>query len=372
MADIFGTDFSETLIGTSGNDNIEGRGGDDTLDGRGGDDRLDGGSGDDLIYGGSGNDILIGGTGSNDLIGNSGFDLFTVSTRTSAGFSDDLVWDFTFDIDQVDLRAWGVSDFSQVQELLQFDGFGDATLNAFYAGQDHWLTLNNVSPLDLISSDFVYADPAAMTAVGTGQADVMFGGRFDDALNGGAGCDMLLGGQGNDRLYGGLGDDNLIGGDGNDRMYGGDGNDVLQGNAGNDALRGDAGNDCLYGDSGNDRLAGSAGTDDLYGGSGADLFVFRDGDFGGMTRSTADFIGDFHHSEGDRIDLHLVDAVAGGADNAFTFIGGASFSGVAGQLRYLFSGGDTFVQGDTNGDGHADFLIYIGGIHSLTSSDFVL
>ena len=372
MADIIGTDFSETLTGTSGNDNIEGRGGDDTLYGRSGDDRLDGGTGDDWLDGGSGNDILIGGTGVNDLVGNFGFDTFTVSTRTSAGFSDDLVWDFTFDIDQVDLRAWGVSDFSQVQELLQFDGFGDATLNAFYGGHDHWLTLNDVSPRDLISSDFVYADPAAMTAVGTAQDDVMFGGRFDDALNGSGGNDILLGGLGNDRLYGGTGNDDLIGGDGNERLYGGDGNDVLEGNAGDDAMRGDAGNDVIYGDSGNDRLEGSAGTDDLIGGSGADRFIFRDGDFGGMSRSTADFIADFHHSEGDKIDLRLVDAVAGGTDDAFTFIGGASFSHVAGQLRYLFSGGDTFVQGDTNGDGSADFLIYLGGTHSLAAGDFIL
>src|SRR3954454_14324927 len=123
MADIFGTDFSETLTGTSGNDNIEGRGGNDTLYGRSGDDRLDGGTGNDWIDGGSGHDILIGGAGVTDLAAHSRFDTFTVSARTSAGFSDDLVWDFTFDIDQVDLRAWGVSDFSQVQELLQSDGF---------------------------------------------------------------------------------------------------------------------------------------------------------------------------------------------------------------------------------------------------------
>src|SRR4051794_30926710 len=167
MADIFGTESSDTLSGTSGSDNIFGRGGNDTLYGNGGNDRLDGGTGNDTLFGGSGNDILIGGDGVNDLVGDSGFDVFTMSTRTAAGFSDDLVWDLQFDVDHVDLRAWGVSDFSQVQALLQFDSFGDATLNAFYAGQDHWLTLNNVDPRDLIASDFIYADPAAITATGT-------------------------------------------------------------------------------------------------------------------------------------------------------------------------------------------------------------
>src|SRR4051794_4097829 len=148
MADIFGTESSETLNGTSGNDNIFGRGGNDTLDGRGGNDRLDGGSGNDTLFGGSGNDILIGGDGINDLVGDTGADLFTVSARTSTAFSDDLIWDFTFDVDRTDLSAWGVSDFSQIEALLQFDAFGDATLNAFYAGQDHWLTFNNVDPRD--------------------------------------------------------------------------------------------------------------------------------------------------------------------------------------------------------------------------------
>lgn len=372
MADIFGTDSTETLRGTSGSDNIYGRGGNDTLYGNGGNDRLDGGTGNDLLVGGSGNDVLIGGDGVNDLVGGSGFDLFTVSPRTSAGFSDELIWDFRFDVDQVDLRAWGVSDFSQVQALLQFDPFGDATFNAYYAGQDHVLTLNNVDPRDLIASDFIYADPAAITATGTALDDVMFGSRFDDVLSGGAGFDILLGGLGNDRLNGDSGNDDLIGGDGNDRLAGGTGSDLLEGDAGLDILNGGSGRDFLYGGSGNDQLRGATGTDDLYGGSGADLFIFDDGEFGGMTRSTADYIADFSRVQGDRIDLRPVDAIAGGTDDAFTFIGTASFSGVAGQLRYFVSNGDTFVQGYVNGDGQPDFLIFLEGTHSLAATDFGL
>ena len=372
MADIIGTSSSETIDGTSGSDNIEGRGGDDWIDADGGNDRIDGGTGDDVIFGGSGDDVIIGGTGFNDLYGESGFDTFTVSERTSSGFSDDLIWDFTFDVDQVDLSAWGVSDFSQVEALLQFDDFGDATLNAFYAGHDHWLTFDSVDPRDLISSDFIYADPAAINAAGTTLDDVMFGSRVDDILAGGSGHDILLGGLGNDRLSGGSGDDDLIGGDGDDVMAGSAGSDFLEGDSGADNLNGGADRDFVYGDSGNDRVRGGAGTDDLYGGSGADRFIWDDGEFGGMSRTTADYIGDFHHSEGDKIDLRLVDAVAGGADDAFTWIGTAAFSGVAGQLRYLFAGGDTFIQGDTNGDGKADFLIFLEGSHSLVSGDLLL
>ena len=200
----------------------------------------------------------------------------------------------------------------------------------------------------------------------------MFGSRFDDVLGGGAGNDTLLGGLGNDRLSGSSGNDNLIGGDGNDSMSGSTGSDYLEGDAGADSLNGGSGRDFLYGDSGNDRLQGGAGTDDLYGGSGADRFIFANGDFGGMTRSTADLIGDFSHTEGDKIDLRQVDAITGGLDDAFTFIGNQAFSGVAGQLRYFVSNGDTFVQGDTNGDGQPDFLIYLAGSHSMVATDFLL
>lgn len=361
--DIIGTSSSETIDGTTGDDNIYGRGGNDVLRGL---------AGDDWLFGESGDDTLIGGLGINDYWGGSGADIFAMDQRTAAGFSDDLIWDFTFDVDQIDVSAWGVSDFSQIEYLLEFDAFGDATLDAFYAGHDHVLTIDGVSPLDLISSDFIYANPAAITAVGTSAADVMFGSRNGDSLKGLGGSDIVLGGLGDDLLYGNDGNDDLIGGDGADRLYGGNDSDLLEGNAGNDNLRGDAGRDYLYGGSGNDTVWGGAGTDDLYGGTGADRFIFKNGEFGGLTRSTADYIGDFHHSEGDRIDLRGVDAVTGGTDDAFSFIGNASFSGVAGQLRYFKSDGDTFLAGDLNGDKVSDFIIFIEGSHTIVSADLLL
>ena len=368
----FGTNYSDTIYGSSGDDNIYGYGGDDLLDGRGGDDWIFGGSGDDIIYGGSGNDDLFGGTGTNDLYGGSGYDYFVMGPRTSAGFSDDLVQDFELGIDKIDLRDWGVSDFTQVLALIDTDFYGDATLNAFYAGYDHWLTVDDEAPWELVASDFVFADPAAITATGTGYDDVMFGSRYGDSLRGEAGHDILLGGLGNDSLNGGSGNDDIVGGDGNDAMVGGTGSDLLEGNSGADYLGGGSGGDFLYGDSGNDRLRGGSAADDMYGGSGADTFIFVDGEFGGTTRSTADYIGDFSHAAGDRIDLRLVDAVAGGGDNAFTFIGNQPFTGGGGQLRYFYYDGDTFVAGDTNGDRVADFLIYLEGNYNLVASDFLL
>ena len=236
MAVIQGNNSSEVLNGTSSSDTIFGAGGNDELYGHGGDDLLDGGTGNDFLDGGSGNDSLIGGLGVNDLQGGSGLDLFVMSQRSLAGFSDDLVYDFTFDEDKVDLSAWGVSDFAQVTALLAVDSTGSATLNAFYGGLDHVLTLDGIWPGDLIASDFIYADPAALNVAGTTSDDVLFGSRNNDVLQGLAGRDILLGGQGDDQLYGGTGLNDLIGGTGNDLYFVDDQRDLIVERAGEGTL----------------------------------------------------------------------------------------------------------------------------------------
>ena len=74
-----------------------------------------------------------------------------------------------------------------------------------------------------------------------------------------------------------------------------------------DTLAGNSGNNTLQGFSGNDLLDGRGGNDFLLGGAGADTFVYAAG--GG-----ADHIGDFSHSDGDRIDLSGVTGVHSLAD----------------------------------------------------------
>jgi len=61
-----------------------------------------------------------------------------------------------------------------------------------------------------------------------------------------------------------------------------------------------------------------------------------------------------------------------GGNQTFTFIGTESFRNVAGELRYQEISGNTFVYGDTNGDGVADFMIRLDGGHALVAGDFVL
>ena len=116
------------------------------------------------------------------------------------------------------------------------------------------------------------------------------------------------------------------------------------------------------------RWYGGAGADMMYGGTGRRLVLFRLRRRDRPTASRMTIIVDFSSAEGDRICLSGIDANTTVAGNqAFTYIGAAAFTGVAGQLNYI--GG--FVQGDTNGDRVADFRIEVNAF-SLSATDFLL
>ena len=134
----------------------------------------------------------------------------------------------------------------------------------------------------------------------------------------------------------------------------------------------DSFSDRLDGGAGDDVLHGGAGRDDLIGGTGADRFLFDDGDFGGLTGTSADRIFDFSVDESDLIDLSLVDAIDGGHDDTFVWIGASAFSGTAGELRYEAMEGFALVAGDTDGDGAADFALRLDDIAVLSASSFIL
>lgn len=163
------------------------------------------------------------------------------------------------------------------------------------------------------------------------------------------------------------------GGAGNDTLYGYDGSDRISGGSGADKLYGGSGNDTLKGDAGNDRLTGEAGADKLYGGSGADTFVFNSTKDSTVAASGRDKIYDFSRSQGDKIDLKAIDANSKSAGNqTFKFIGDDDFHKKAGELRYEKKSGDTYVHGDVNGDGKADFSIVLDLSLSMSKGDFIL
>ncbi|MDF8332406.1 calcium-binding protein [Novosphingobium cyanobacteriorum] len=148
--------------------------------------------------------------------------------------------------------------------------------------------------------------------------------------------------------------------------------DVLSGDGRTNVIKGRGGNDKLYGREGDDVIHGNAGRDTMWGGAGTDRFVFGTGDTS-FDRAGADRIADFRPTDRDIIDLSAIDADTGQTGNqAFSFIGTAAFGKVAGQLRATFAGGNTFVEGDSNGDGLADLTIRIDGEIGMSVVDFVL
>ncbi len=149
--------------------------------------------------------------------------------------------------------------------------------------------------------------------------------------------------------------------------------DTIHALAGDDRIDGRTGNDSLYGGAGRDTLTGGAGADRLKGGAGADIFVFKSIKETTVAASGRDTVLDFSRKDGDRIDLKAIDAnTKSGSDQAFAFIGAQAFHKKAGELRYEAKGGDTFLSGDVDGDGKADFSIRFNATLAFAKGDFIL
>jgi Ca2+-binding RTX toxin-like protein len=338
---IIANDDTAAYAGDEAGNSLIGDVNDNWMDGRGGADSLAGGIGADTLVGGPGDDTLDGG-------GN-------VDTADYSAATDQV---------SVDLAAL-------------------APFNTGVMGSDFWISIENVT-------GGAFAD----TLAGNGADNLLAGGSGADSLSGGGGKDTLLGGEGDDRLDGGLANDLLDGGPGADTATyagapgavsvnlasgsaaGAQGIDNLAfvenivGSAFADTLTGDALGNAISGGSGADRLIGGGGADTLAGEAGADTFVYVNA--GDSTPLARDLIADFVVGE-DRIDLTAIDAVTGGADQAFVLaIGG--FAGVAGQLMVsaMATPGHYLVEGDVNGDSVADFAIRVVSGASLQASDFLL
>ncbi|GEO16236.1 calcium-binding protein [Microvirga aerophila] len=143
--------------------------------------------------------------------------------------------------------------------------------------------------------------------------------------------------------------------------------------SGNDVITGGSGDDRLEGFAGNDRITGGLGGDSLYGGSGADRFIFRSISDSNLDGDGCDFIYGFSAKQKDRIDLARIDADATRSGNqAFSFVGAKEFSGKAGELRYEKVSGYTWVEGDVDGDGIADFSLALKGSLNVAKGYFYL
>jgi Ca2+-binding RTX toxin-like protein len=298
--------------------------------------RLIGGGCNDFLIGGAGNDVLNGGIGLNLLAGGEGDDTYVV-----VGTGDTIV------------------------EL------ADEGFDAVRASVDHVLA-ENVEGLLLLGT--------AVLGVGNAHDNLVIGNGGDNKLRGGDGHDILAGEGGADNLQGNAGNDSLFGGAGADALFASGGNDRLSGNNGGDTLDAGTGDDRLYGGDANDTLLAGVGNDILFGGgqrdvltggTGRDTFAFADGDSSALL-AQADRITDFSAAQHDVIHLRQIDANENTvADDKFSFIGTGAFSGRVGELRYQVVGGDALLQGDTDGNGIADFFIRVEGVTVLTSGDII-
>ena len=160
-------------------------------------------------------------------------------------------------------------------------------------------------------------------------------------------------------------------------LYGASGNAVIatqsaQGTIlADDAIPNSAGNDTLIGTFGSDLFVLTGGNDTVIGSAGVDRFQFLPGSLGGAASSTVT-LQDFDRSLAEVLDLSAIDAIAGTvANDAFSFIGTASFGGNAGELRWTDTGAARLIQGDVNGDSVADLTIRASAIGPVTSDWFV-
>ena len=340
----------ESLFGSiAGGDNLRGNENANSLLGFDGNDRMYGLGGNDLLNGGAGRDSLTGGLGDDLYV----VDLATDRVVEAAGEGTDEVYS------TIDFRL------AEEVENLRLQG-------------------------------------EAVRGTGNALANLIVGNAEDNRLNGLAGSDTMAGNDGDDLYYvddagdvvieGSIGFDavrasvdytladnvetlSLIGsarvGTGNalaNTLFGAGGGDTLTGLLGDDILRGKNARDTLDGGVGDDLLDGGQGKDTMTGGDGQDTFQFRDGDFGG-TRAVADVITDFDQLANEKLRLNLVDADTTQAGNqAFAWIGNGAFTGVAGQLHYVQQGGNTYVEGDLDGDSVADIFIALTGTINLAAT----
>jgi Ca2+-binding RTX toxin-like protein len=318
---------------------------------------------DDVLVGTAGNNTLEGGAGSDWVVGGAEDDTFLQTV--DAGHVDRLFGESGADL--IDYRN------ANVGVTVQLSGYataGGQTI-ATFIGIEH-----------------------------------VFGSAFDDALIGSDGSNTITGSLGSDWLVGAGGNDTFLlegPGEGVDTIFGGttsvdtgrdtinctfsatqNGGVIVQLSgyvtsndpahtliariSGIEDVIGSTGADALIGNAADNSLNGREGVDWLVGQGGADTFVYWNTSTGGDT------IADFSQTQGDRIDISLIDAdtIAAGSQNfAFTT---TRTSNLPGQIVADISDTSTVLRFYTNADDVADMTLHI--IHEsglvMIVTDFIL
>lgn len=420
-----GGDGNDFIRGGAGHDNLRGNGGNDLLDlSAGGADAAFGGDGDDGFYFGGamdGVDLVDGGTGNDQLalqgvyggltfnaLGLTNVEMVVLMTGRDTRFANLGGALTSYNLTTVDanvaagqvlmfqantLRAGENFTLNAAAEtdgsILTFGGVGTETItggqgdDGFYFGTGRFNAGDRVDGQggsDQLGLQGDYAGANALT-LGANQlvgiefivlmsgADARYsataGQSFSYTLathdaNVAAGQQMVI--QANMLRVGEvLRFNGATETDGSFRVFGGASADLIIGGAQADDLSGGAGGD---------RIEGGGGADVIRAGAGADIFGYRA--ISDSTAGARDRIMDF--AQGDLIDLSNLDGNASAAGvQEFQLIGSGSAFTAAGQLRITQNGTVALVEGDSNGDGVADFAIEVTmtGGHTLTRADFL-
>ena len=149
-------------------------------------------------------------------------------------------------------------------------------------------------------------------------------------------------------------------------------NETIIGNDQNNIIDGQYGNDTIKGGLGDDRIIGHVGSDIITGGSGADRIDYNLYNQFGTT--VKDKVMDFTPGS-DRLDFYDLDANNNSADGnqAFTFLGTGALTG-AGQIRYWkdTTNNLTHVEISNDADSAVEYTVDLVGLHTLSSTNFVL
>jgi hypothetical protein len=183
---------------------------------------------------------------------------------------------------------------------------------------------------------------------------------------------------GNDTI---TGFENVETGNGADVIFGNASANAINSSGGNDIVFGFGGNDQIFTGNGVDKLVGGAGADRMAGGNDVDHYIYLSVTDSGTTKATRDTLSNFIDTS-DLIDLSRIDANTknGAVNDPFVYINAmgeesAVFTKAAGQLRSYWTVAGQMIEGDVNGDGKADFSIFVDDIdHSIvfTKDDFIL
>jgi Ca2+-binding RTX toxin-like protein len=292
----------------------------DRLAGDAGANRLSGGAGDDTLIGRGGADRLDGGTGFDTASYEGSAAAVTIDLAKASQVGGDAQGDMLIDIEKIVGSAWADS-FKGNAAANSFDGADGNDMFEGLAGAD---TIAGGAGTDTAS----YAGSNAAVDINL-YWDTQKGGHAEG-----------------DRLSG---IENITGSKFGDRI------------TGNGEANG------LNGGAGDDWLNGSWGADLLRGGPGRDTFVFDS-----VGNADGDRLFDFAVKD-DKLDFSGIDANSGVEGNqAFSFIGTKEFTGNAGELRTYWKDATTWVSGDVNGDGVADFTVALNGFFTLNSTHFTL